>query len=288
MNTQQLTRGAMVCAIYGLLLFLNQQTGLMIESSASWLFVLPILVYTAMYGAKVAGIAALAMCLMTFLFGGFTTWFYSWLSILSGYVYGSGVFRRQKNSVNFLLVFLISFVSTILMVYLWAAVFDLDLMSDFKMIVQYFPSVRWDAFVLAVVVAMALLEALCIHLVGILLCTRLRIAMRPLNGIDSIESPRWVGIVSLVIWLVYFFGQSMVKLSPEWQTAVQAALFLDAMALDFYGVVYFMTLTVRKGSRKRAPLAILGAFIPVLQILWILSGEMDCLLQIRKNYLKQS
>ena len=40
-KTKQITKGAMVCAIYGALLFLNQQSALMIESSASWIFCFP-------------------------------------------------------------------------------------------------------------------------------------------------------------------------------------------------------------------------------------------------------
>ena len=51
-KTKQITKGAMVCAIYGALLFLNQQSALMIESSASWIFAFPVLIYTAMNGVK--------------------------------------------------------------------------------------------------------------------------------------------------------------------------------------------------------------------------------------------
>ena len=51
-KTKQITKGAMVCAIYGALLFLNQQSALMIESSASWNFAFPLLIYTAMNGLK--------------------------------------------------------------------------------------------------------------------------------------------------------------------------------------------------------------------------------------------
>lgn len=45
---------------------LNQQTGLMIEASASWLFVFPVLIYTAMSGPKSGAIVGIAMALMTF------------------------------------------------------------------------------------------------------------------------------------------------------------------------------------------------------------------------------
>ena len=85
MKTKELTRGAMVCALYGILLFINQQTALTIESSMNWIFTFPVLIYTGMYGSNMGGIVAVAMAMMTFLFGGFTTWFYSWTSILIGF-----------------------------------------------------------------------------------------------------------------------------------------------------------------------------------------------------------
>lgn len=84
-KTKQITKGAMVCAIYGALLFLNQQSALMIESSASWIFAFPVLIYTAMSGVKMGALVTVCMGLMTMFFGGFTTWFYSWTSLLIGF-----------------------------------------------------------------------------------------------------------------------------------------------------------------------------------------------------------
>lgn len=285
MNTQQLTRGAMTCAIYGVLLFLNQQTGMTIETSASWIFIFPILIYTAMYGAKTSSLVAIAMALMTFLFGGFTTWFYSWSAILMGYVYGSGIYKKFKNITNFILLFIFSLISTVMMVYLWAGIFGMDMSEDFQWVTQYISFIRWDAFVFMVVLLMAVMQAICVHLVAIMFCQRLNIEMIPLHGLNEIRSPRWIGVASIFVWLAFFLGQNVIELSTEVQSFLQILWFVDCIVLDFYGVIYFMTLVLKNKQRKRAPLAILGAFIPIVQMLWILSGEMDCLLQIRKNYL---
>ena len=107
-KTKQITQGAMVCAIYGALLFLNQQSALMIETSASWIFAFPVLIYTAMQGYKIGLLVSLCMAIMTMFFGGFTTWFYSWTSILIGLVYGIGVSKHFKNMTNFIFCFILS------------------------------------------------------------------------------------------------------------------------------------------------------------------------------------
>ncbi len=285
MNTKQLTRGAMCCAIYGALLFLNQQTGLMIETSASWIFLFPILIYTALYNYRVASIVAIAMGLMTFMFGGFTTWFYSWFAIIAGYAYGIGLYHKQKNWINFVGLTILCILSNALMTLLWANIFGMDMHQDFQAFSTYVPFIRFDVFVIVVIVMLSVLEALSVHLVALMICTRMHMPIRPIQPISDIPSPRWVGIVSIGIWIAFLFTHNQTNLSSWVQTVIQCAWIFDCMVLDFYGVVYYMTLVSKHNQRKRAPWAILGAFIPVLQIMWILSGEFDCLFQIRKNHL---
>ncbi len=285
MDTKQLTRGAMTCAIYGALLFLNQQTGMAIETGASWIFIFPILIYTSMYGMKVSSIVAVSMALMTFLFGSFTTWFYSWFSIISGFIYGIGIYHKQKNITNFILLFIVSFISNFLMIYIWAGIFGMDMTEDFMFIHQYLPQIRLEAFMFVVVVLLALLESLCVHLLSLMICIRLHIDIHPIQPITRIKSPRWVGVVSIIIWIIFIFSQNRVLLNDDFTNIVQVLWILDCALLDFYGVVYFMSIVSIHQQRKRAPFAILGAFIPLLQLVWMMSGELDCLLQIRRDYL---
>lgn len=96
----------MVCAIYGIMLFANQQFALAIEDGMSWIFAFPILIYAAQNPSSVAAVCAAAMALETFLFGGFTTWFYSWTSIVIGYLYGIGIYRRWSSDIKLVVTFL--------------------------------------------------------------------------------------------------------------------------------------------------------------------------------------
>ena len=138
-KTKQITKGAMVCAIYGALLFLNQQSALMIESSASWIFAFPVLIYTAMSGVKMGALVTVCMGLMTMFFGGFTTWFYSWTSLLIGFLYGIGVFKHFKNMTNFIFCFILSVLANLCIILLWSTLFGIDFYEDFHLISQYIP-----------------------------------------------------------------------------------------------------------------------------------------------------
>lgn len=281
MDTKQITRGAMMCAIYGLLLFLNQQTALTIETSANWLFAFPILIYTSMYGNYGGGIVSLAMILMTFLFGGFTTWFYSWSAILIGYLYGSGVYHKRSHMSNFLLTAILSIIATALIIYLWAGIFGYDVNTDFKDIVALFPTIHLRVLVFLFVIVLGTMEALAIHMVGLMICMRLKIDMVPIKPITKMLAPRWFGILSILMCVLYLFSQNVLHLSVDITDLLQVLAILDLMVLDYFGVLYFMNKVIQKSQRKWAFFAIIGAFIPIVNGIWVVAGLLDCLCGLR-------
>lgn len=282
MKTKEITRGAMVCAIYGALLFLNQQTALTIETTASWVFVFPILIYTAQSGVKAGLVTCISMGMMTFLFGSFTTWFYSLTSLVTGYVYGLGLNKKFKNMTNLALCFIFSFISNVCTVLVWSAVFGIDPLSEFESIKEMIPFINFNAFIFIFIVFLAGLQALCIHLVSIMVCMRMHIPFRPIVPLTRQKSPKSVGIVSLVVWAVFFLCQNVLKCSQSLLDLVQIIWFIDCMVLLYYGVIYFMHYCVVHDKRRLSFLAICGAFVPVLNFIWMLFGELDCLLQLRK------
>lgn len=282
-KTNQITKGAMVCAIYGVLLFLNQQTALMVESSASWLFAFPVLIYTAMSGLKMGAIVCIAMGFMTMFFGGFTTWFYSWTSLIIGYVYGVGLYKKWKNMTNFILCLILSLISCVCIVLFWSALFGMDFYEDFRLVAKYLPGVSLKAFTYIMIGLLAFLQALCIHLVSVMVCMRMHIEITPLQPISRMKSPRWVGIVSLLIWGLFYFIQNVLQCSQGVIDFAQIVFVLDCMLLAYFGIVYWMSWCIAKQKKKLAFLAVFGAFIPGLNFLWMLMGELDCLLQLRRS-----
>ena len=63
-DTRKITEGAMMCALVGLVLFINRQLGGMIEYTIYWILSFPILIYTVRYGWKAALIPAVSMLLL--------------------------------------------------------------------------------------------------------------------------------------------------------------------------------------------------------------------------------
>lgn len=284
MNTKQITRGAMMCAIYGLLLFLNQQTALTIETSANWLFAFPVLIYTSMYGNYGGGIVSIAMILMTFLFGGFTTWFYSWSAILIGYLYGSGVYHKRSHMSNFLLTAILSIFASALIIYLWAGIFGYNVHTDFQEIVALFPQVHLRVIVFLFVIVLGTMQALAIHMVGLMICLRLKINMVSIKPITKMLPPRWFGYLSIVMCALFLFSQNVLHLSVDITDLLQVIVILDLMVLDYFGVLYFMNKVIQKSHRNWAFFAIIGAFIPFVNVVWVAAGLLDCLFGLRARH----
>ncbi len=282
-KTRQITRGAMVCAIYGVMLLVNQQFALALEESMSWLFAFPILIYAAQNPVAIAGVCALAMALESFLFGGFTTWFYSWTSILIGLCYGIGVYKRWSNGLKLGVTFVLSCVSYGLIFAVWAGIFGLDLQEDFAWIQRWLPFVDWRVFVGAVVFLLSLLQTVCIHLLAVMVCIRMKIWIPPIRKVAQIRPKRWIGFVTIVLLALFSMSQSMVKCSSEIQDIVMMATFIDLCVLDYYGIVYMMDRCIRHNKRSLTFFAILGGFVPGLNLIWIVLGELDCLIGLRKD-----
>ncbi|MBQ0066008.1 MAG: DUF2232 domain-containing protein [Firmicutes bacterium] len=286
-RTNQVTQGAMYCALYGILLFVNQQFGLIIETSLPSIFSLPILVCAAKSEKNISWIVGLTMIIMTFLFGSFTTWFYSWSSILIGLLYGTGVRKKWSMMTNFMWTTLLSIVVNFFTVFVWAKLFGMELTEDYMMFQAYIPNVSLATFMACFVLLLSVLEGLSIHFIAILILRRLRVPMAEMKNIFQIQSPFYVGVLSISLWVLYYLCTNVIECSHEVVGFFQVVLLMDYFILDFFGAIVMLSLCVLYQKRKIAFLATLGAMIPVVQWIWIFVGLMDCFFQIRKKMMNK-
>lgn len=283
MKTNAITKGAMCTALYGLLLLLDTQTGLLMESMMNWIFILPILFYTAKEGVYPGFITAVAMGILTFMFGGFTTWFYSWTALIIGFVYGVGIFKQFKHTLNFGICFVLTVITYILMVFVWSQIFGMDLESDFAWLERWIPTLNFLAFVFIFILFMSFVQTLCVHMLAILVSNRLRIPIRSLGSLRDFHASQGFGFFSLAIALFFFFGQNVIEYSI-YRSIIQVLFFCDLVALAFFGAIVLMDYGLSHRIPKFSFFAVIGAFVPILQILWILLGLFDCLFSLRQNW----
>lgn len=271
MNTKQITQGAMCSGLYALILLLNLQFGLFIEDSMSWVFSIPILIYTAKYSIKAGVITCFAMAIESFLFGSFTTWFYSWAYLIVGLVFGIGLQKKWNVVAQMGVCIALNCIANALIFTIWAGIFGLDISEDLKMLQSVAPWMKPWAYLVLVIVLLSLMTTVCIYLIAYLICRKLRIPWETKAVYDALYCPYWFALLSIIIFIGFCFMLAKAQaqeLSSSILNGCFVIYFLDIIILGFYGAMDVFRYAVRKGSRLLASLSTIVAFIPGLNILW--------------------
>ncbi len=196
---------------------------------------------------------------------------------------GWACFKHAKNMTNFIICFILSIIANLCIILLWSTLFGIDFYEDFRLISQYIPFISLKVFTYLMIGLLGLLQALCIHLVALMVCLRMHMDIIPPQPLSKVQSPRWIGIGSVVVWIAFFFVQNVIECPTGIVDLAQVIFFVDCTLLLYFGVVYFMSLCVKYQKKKWSFLSIFGAFVPGLNLLWMFMGELDCLLQLRKE-----
>ena len=126
-STLKITTGAMIIAIFAMLLLLNRQTGLFFEEFFVYLLPLPMAIYTALYDWKYGLMVFIGMTAFSFIFGGFTTIFYAISSSLIGLVFGTMVCRKVDPTKMLIIIMVFSAVSNVISSVALASLFGYDI-----------------------------------------------------------------------------------------------------------------------------------------------------------------
>lgn len=295
---KRISEGAMMCAITAVLLLLNRQSGGLIELAFQWLLALPILLYTARYGARAALLPAVCMLLLAFFLSAFSTLFYMSVSILLGLFYGHGVRRGWRNGVLLSVVFIVTLLSNVLTMLVFAAFFGYDPIADIDLAKQVLGRLQMEeghllqaavAIVLFSVFFFAFLQTLCTHLIAALTLKRLRIKARPLQNFFQIPAPRWLGLALLTIWLLYLL-QNVIELYIEFSvytgSLFRLLLLLSLLAAILYGMLTAMCACVLYERRKLVVLLYALLVIPIVNLSFALLGMADLLFQVRQRMIR--
>ena len=129
-KTQELTFGAMIVAVFGVLLLLNRQTGGMFEGFFMFIFPIPMVAFSAKYGWKDSLPVFVCTILISFLFGTFTGMFYAVGMSFVGMVYGSCIKSDRDMNRTLILVMILSAAIELLCTVALATFAGFDLNAD--------------------------------------------------------------------------------------------------------------------------------------------------------------
>ena len=272
-STLKITTGAMIIAIFAMLLILNRQTGLFFEEFFVYLLPLPMAVYTALYDWKYGLMVFVGMTAFSFIFGGFTTIFYAVSASLIGLVFGTMVCRKVDPTKMLIIIMVFSAISTIISSVALASLFGYDIdmsLTEMKtMLTTTFEATGNGAlmefytmdflkqlFVISMAL-MGLLEGFIVYRLGLLIMKRLHISVGRAVPLLEFYPPAITGILAMTAFFAGIYGLSKQNPSPLYTNISQALWVIGFIYLVFFGILGVILFVRKYITRSRALIAVL-------------------------------
>lgn len=278
-SVRKLTDGAMMCAIVGVMLLINRQTGGLLQDIFLYLFPLPMVFFAAKYGFKNALVVLVAIFLLALTLGTPQTVFYVGAESIIGLVYGSGIHRKQNTRTILIVTMLISVLVNVISVIILAKFFGYDMNQEMQVYETTIQQMTSQAGVVmpptmnvsqlirtALIVSVILtgiIEGYITHVFSRLLLQRMHFDIPKSTPIAQYYPPVWSGYVALfgVVVLQYAlsrpFGNELV------QNIVQGLGMCAMMYLSVFGYLAIVLYFTRKLPKFKWLGMFLGLFLMV-------------------------
>lgn len=281
-NTKKLTTGAMIVAIFGLMLLLNRQSAGMFEEFFLYLFPIPMVAYASMYDWKTSLPVLAAMAIFAFFFGNFSTIFYAVTQAFIGLILGTCVHRKKEPTKTMFLVMLLCAITNVLNTIVLAGLFGIDLEKEIVSLQQTLNDVFLSAGVVIppqllehnylmqmMVISMILLgiiQGLVVYYLSLLVLRRLRFKVPKPMSIFCYFPPKWTGALAAVCYLAYNVILAKPLENRTIQTAIQSAGMCGQVYLLFFGVLAVLLYTRVRTSLPRPLVVILVVITFILPL----------------------
>ena len=277
-RTQELTYGAMLSAVFGLLLLVNRQTGGFFEEMVFYVLPIPMAVFTLRFGWKKSVPVFVCMGLLAFFLGTPYTLFYALCDALIGIVLGTCLKERVSGSRTQLLIMVLCAAASVLSSVTLASLFGIDMRGEILemqgMVSGLFAKTGVDSsaagsllsydslkrlFILSMAAA-GVLQGFVMYRLSLLIMRRLRLPVPPPDPVGLFYPPKWTGYAGLVLMFVYM-RTTMQPLSHELlQELAQTAGLCACIYLLAFGYIALIL-----ASRRLMPrLRIAGVLISIL------------------------
>ena len=275
-STLKITTGAMIIAIFAMLLILNRQTGLFFEEFFVYLLPLPMAIYTALYDWKYGLMVFIGMTAFSFIFGGFTTIFYAISSSLIGLVFGTMVCRKVDPTKMLIIIMVFSAVSNVISSVALASLFGYDIdmsLTEMKSMLTktldasgygalgefYTMDLLKQLFVFSMAI-MGLVQGFIVYRLGLLIMKRLHISVGRAVPLLEFYPPSITGIIAMAAFLSGIFGMTKQNTSPLYVNVAQGLWVLGFFYLAFFGILCAILFIRKYITQSKALIAVLTVF----------------------------
>lgn len=267
-KTQEITFGAMIAAVFGILLLLNRQTGGMLEEVFLFAFPIPMVAYAARYGWKKSLPVYVVTVLIAVLCGTFSGFFYAASESFIGMAFGTMLNRKKDPGKTLLLVMVLSVLANILSTVVLASLFGINLQADLKemqsmmvgmmekvygtpemaaagvdasqmidMVKQVFTLDYLLRIYIISMILLGVIQGLIIYELSLLILRKLKFQVQKPQPLLEFYPPVWSGAVALTAFLCYFISMMYPLQNQSVANAVQTLGTCGYLYLVCFGII---------------------------------------------------
>ncbi len=203
---RNMTEGALMIAIIAIMTLINRYSANLLEQYLAWVMPLPLLIFSAKHGLKDSVLVYATAIILAFIIALPNSAVFVAMTGITGIVYGDGVYRNKTNFELLFKTILLTTLTYVLTMIVFAAFFGYDVKAEVLMVtdliqqqgivignLQQFIRI----FFAMLIFFTALLESILLHVIAHLLLPRLKIKVNKLNDITTARLPSWLGWILL-------------------------------------------------------------------------------------------
>lgn len=269
MNRQvrKLTEGAMMCALFGLVLLLNRQFAGILEIFFVYILPLPLIVYTVKHGFRSGCVCAVSISFLSLMISSFSSMVYSIMAVVIGLIYGQMCRRNVSNGVIIAVTMLLTMALEVCCCIVFSGLFGYDVFADAQMLMEAFDAagmvipgdLGMNFFLMIAVLSVILtgvMEGILVHVLANFLLKRLKIEVKAIKPIALWNVPKWIGYVCALC----FVANSLVQYAEVSETMMLAVLAfgtVGTLILVFFGYIACLLIGMVKYKKNLTLILIL-------------------------------
>ncbi len=292
-KTLKITYGAMIVALFGVLLLINRQTGGMFEGIMMFLLPIPMVAYAARYGWKTSIAAWCAAVFISIFVSTPTAVVYAACEAFVGMVLGTCIYHKKDMTKTMLLVMLLCVIAELFNAVIVAAISgqslalyvaemqegmnqSMELMSKYmgsnpqmEQQLALMQSMMSDAFIARILlVSMAFtgaMQGFIIYEVSLLILRRLHIAVPKPKPIAFYRPPFWTAYLGVATFMLYNYTFAKPFENEIVQSIAQVVGIVGVLYLMCFGVIA-MSLVVQAFITRNKVVVGLFSFLSIFMM----------------------
>ena len=295
-NINQITEGAMIVGLIGIIMILDRYLVGLVESFFFWALPIPLALYAVKHGFRNAVVLATSLIIVAFLLATWQMLVLIVFSIMTGVIYGSLIKKEVPLAWVLLVTFVITYAYQFLSTYLLAAFFNYNLDAEINslaqffinlpQVIKFFPKIDrnqllnfFRLLMPIVVLVISVVQTYLTHFLTSILLIRLNIKRVEIIPINQARISKVMGLQALILMLAGYWFYSHGKNQNIQNIALIIAL-INTMVFLTFGMIL---VNVYSAYKDYLLLPFISVFLLFLMpYIIILLGIVDIFTNIRE------